>query len=58
MVRVRIGKSRSGAAIASALLLPLLALPLLIACADSSPSRNPCERPASCADKRPLPILY
>ena len=41
-----------------ALLLPVLAFPLLSACADRVEQRDPCERPASCADRRPLPILY
>jgi len=38
--------------------LPLLAFPLLASCAERSESRTPCDRPISCPEKRPLPILY
>jgi hypothetical protein len=40
------------------LLLPLVTLPILAACADGSESRDPCERQSSCPDRRPIPILY
>lgn len=40
------------------LLLPIAALPLLTACAERSETRSGCDRPISCPEKRPLPILY
>lgn len=42
----------------AALLLPLVAFPLLSACVESKDSSNPCEQPRSCPERRPLPILY
>lgn len=40
------------------LLMPLLALPLLTGCAERSEDPTACDRPISCPEKRPLPILY
>lgn len=40
------------------LLMPLAALPLLAACAEKAEGRGECDRPISCKEKRPLPILY
>jgi uncharacterized lipoprotein YajG len=40
------------------LLMPLAAFPLLAACAEQSETRTGCDRPISCPEKRPLPILY
>lgn len=42
----------------AALFLPLLAAPLLAACADRGDQQEPCDRPVSCKERRPLPILY
>ena len=42
----------------AALFLPLLAAPLLAACADRTDQQDPCDRPISCKERRPLPILY
>lgn len=42
----------------AALLLPLVAFPLLSACVESKDNSDPCERPRSCPERRPLPILY
>jgi hypothetical protein len=56
------GPGRKGKAIwtrpLAALMMPLVAIPLLTACADRAERSDNCDRPVSCKEKRALPILY
>ena len=56
------GPGRKGRAIwaqpLAVLMVPLLALPLMTACAEKVERQDGCDRPISCKEKRPLPILY
>lgn len=58
-MRSDVRHNRAGVAKRFALLaVQLLLFPLLGACASEGEKAEPCPRTKSCADKRPLPILY